>query len=253
MRCWDGAWYVRAFYDNGERMGSRDSSECRIDLLPQAFAVLAGMPDKDRVNTGLKSAVSELVSKDLRLVKLFTKPFQHCREQPGYVKAYPSGIRENGGQYTHSAVWLAIALLEWGETDEGFRILEMLNPANRALFPELMERYKLEPYYMAADIYTNKNAEGRGGWSIYTGAVSWYYRAVLEYLLGFKLCGDYVLLKPKLPSSWQKAKLTANVSGTALTISFLCGEKPGMLLDGEAAERIPLDQKHHNVEIILEK
>ncbi|MCL2033936.1 MAG: hypothetical protein FWG94_04305 [Oscillospiraceae bacterium] len=253
IRCWDGAWYVRAFYDNGERMGSRDSSECRIDLLPQAFAVLAGMPDKDRVDTGLKSAVSELVSKDLRLVKLFTKPFQHCREQPGYVKAYPSGIRENGGQYTHSAVWLAIALLEWGKTDEGFKIIEMLNPANRALFPELMEKYKLEPYYMPADIYTNKNAEGRGGWSIYTGAVSWYYRAVLEYLLGFKLCGGYAVLKPKLPSGWNEAKLSASVCGTPLEISFLRGEKQEMLLDGAPAERIPLDGKRHDVKFIAEK
>ena len=253
VRCWDGAWYVRAFYDNGERMGSRDSSECRIDLLPQAFAVLAGMPDKERVNTGLESARAELIDQDLRLVKLFTKPFQHCREQPGYVKAYPSGIRENGGQYTHSAVWLAIALLEWGKIDEGWNILEMLNPANRALFPELMQRYKLEPYYMAADIYTNRDAAGRGGWSIYTGAVSWYYRAVLEYLLGFKLCGEYVKLEPKLPSSWQNAKLTANISGTALTIIFTRGDAQGMLLDGVKTEKIPLDGKHHSVELILEK
>jgi cyclic beta-1,2-glucan synthetase len=250
---WDGAWYLRAFYDNGARMGSHESGECRIDLLPQSFAVFAGMPDKDRVQTALKSAMETLVDEKLRLVRLFERPFQNGVEQPGYVKAYPAGLRENGGQYTHAAVWFAISLLESGKAEEGWRLLEMLNPANRAAHPELGAAYKIEPYYMAADIYTNPNAAGRGGWSIYTGAASWYYRAVLENLMGLKLHGETAEITPRLPQHWKTANMKAKIRGTTLDISYrpAYGQEPGTLVDGVANPRIPLDGHDHTVEVLF--
>ncbi len=248
---WDGNWYLRAFYDNGGRMGCHESTECSIDLLPQSFAVLADMPDKKRIKTALDSAAKALVDEKLRLVKLFDKPFNTCREQPGYVKAYPPGIRENGGQYTHAAVWFAIALMQAGRPDDGFGIIEMLNPVDRAAHPELGPGYKLEPYCMAADVYTNPHAAGRGGWSAYTGAVSWYYRAVVEHLLGFKLKGDHAELDPRIPSHWESAGLTAKVRGAEIKITIARGGGPRMLVDGEAAESILLDGKDHAVKITL--
>jgi cyclic beta-1,2-glucan synthetase len=250
---WDGTWYLRAFYDNGARMGSHESGECRIDLLPQSFAVLAGMPDKARVQTALRSAMETLVDEKLRLVRLFDKPFQNGVEQPGYVKAYPAGLRENGGQYTHAAVWFAIALLESGNPDEGWRLLEMLNPANRAAHHELGAAYKLEPYYMAADIYANPNAAGRGGWSIYTGAASWHFRAVTENLMGLKLRGDYAEISPNLPSHWKSANMQAKIRGATLDISYrpAYGKNPGTLVDGALAARVPLDGQDHSIEVLF--
>jgi cyclic beta-1,2-glucan synthetase len=250
---WDGAWYLRAFYDNGGRMGGHDSGECHIDLLPQSFAALAGMPDKSRVESAVKSALGILLDEKLRLVRLFDRPFQNGVEQPGYVKAYPAGLRENGGQYTHAAVWFAIALLESGKTGEGWRVLEMLNPANRAADPALGPAYKLEPYYMAADIYTNPNAPGRGGWSIYTGAASWYFRAVLENLMGLKLHGDYAEISPRFPPHWKTAGLKAKIRGATLDISYrpAYGREPGTLVDGIASPCIPLDGHDHTIEVLI--
>jgi cyclic beta-1,2-glucan synthetase len=226
-------------------MGSQHSEECRIDLLPQSFAVFADMPNRDRVETALRSAYDRLVDHRLRLVKLFDPPFQHSAQQPGYVKAYPSGLRENGGQYTHSGVWFAMALLEFGMTEEGWQVLAMLNPADRAAHPELARRYALEPYYMAADLYANPDAPGHGGWSLYTGAASWYYRAVTETLLGLKISGGILRVQPKLPRSWEKAAVTLTLRGGKISLQFLRGDAPKLLCDGKEAGFIPLDGKNH--------
>lgn len=187
--CWDGNWYLRAFYDDGTPLGSHKSEECRIDLLSQSFAVFAGMPDASRVQTALDSALDRLVDHEGRIVKLFTPPFDRSDHNPGYIKAYPTGIRENGGQYTHAAIWLALALLEAGRAEEGWRLLDMLNPASRCTDAALAQSYKTEPYYLAADIYTHAGCCGHGGWSIYTGAAAWYYRAVVGGLLGLGFHG----------------------------------------------------------------
>ncbi|MCL2857198.1 MAG: hypothetical protein FWE19_05695 [Oscillospiraceae bacterium] len=247
--CWDGEWYIRAFFDDGEKMGAAGNAECSIDLLPQSFAVLAGMPDKGRVEQGLKSAYEKLVDSRLRLVRLFRESFKDTHQQPGYVKAYPEGIRENGGQYTHAAVWFAIALLRAGKREEGFALLQMLNPVNRASHPELFEQYKLEPYYIPADIYTNPAAPGRGGWSIYTGAASWYLRAVWEEIIGLKIRGDHIVFEPQLPAEWNGAGVKAEISGTKLDIEFVRGVAPGMSMDGKGVARIPLDGGEHKVRV----
>ncbi len=246
--CWDGEWYIRAFFDSGEKMGSHSSSECSIDLLPQTFAVFSGMPDTQRVEQGMTSAYTRLVDPRLQLVRLFTPAFQYSHQNPGYVKAYLSGLRENGGQYTHSAVWFAMALLEMGRVEEGCAILRMLNPAHRSSDPKLAEIYKLEPYYMTADIYTNPHAPGRGGWSMYTGAASWYYRGVVETLLGLRVQGDKVRFSPRLPGDWPEAGLDLVLSGTPITVCIKPGE-PGMVCDGKQAEWIPLDGTPHKVEV----
>ncbi|MCL1788936.1 MAG: hypothetical protein FWG33_01100, partial [Oscillospiraceae bacterium] len=174
---WDGEYYLRAFYDNGSAMGGRDSDKCRIDLLPQAFSVLAGMPNHERVSEAVNSALRELYDSGNRIIKLFTPPFDRDNPSdpdPGYVMSYPGGVRENGGQYTHAAVWLVLACHKLGLEDKAVELLNALSPMNRP------KEYKTEPYYLAADIYTSPKAYGRGGWSIYTGAAGWYYKVLSE-------------------------------------------------------------------------
>jgi len=247
--CWDGDWYIRAFFDDGEKMGAAGQTECYIDLLPQSFAVLAEMPNKDRIERGLQSAIDNLVDERLRLVRLFRESFHNTHQQPGYVKSYPEGIRENGGQYTHAAVWFAIALLRAGKKDKGFQILQMINPVNRASHKELFEQYKLEPYYIPADIYTNPAAPGRGGWPIYTGAASWYLRAVWEELIGLHLRGDHLVFRPQLPSEWDRVGVKAEISGTILDVEIVRGVRCGITLDGIPVDRIPLDGGEHKVRV----
>ena len=249
--CWDGEWYVRAFYDNGEPMGSRNNQECSIDLLPQSFAVAANLPNRERIAQGLSAAWERLVDPKLRLVRLFTEAFRHSEQQPGYIKAYPRGIRENGGQYTHSAVWFALALLHFGRREEGWQILEMLNPVDRSGYRSLAEIYKLEPYYIAADIYTNPAVPGRGGWSIYTGAAAWYFRVIFEELLGLTLRGNFLYVTPRLSSAWNRAELLAQVRGTKLTLRYERGEEPGLYVDGRKVEKIPLDGGEYTVRVVF--
>ncbi len=249
--CWEGRWYLRAFYDDGEPMGSVNAEECRIDLLPQSFASIAGMSNSERVNSALDCAMSELVDEEKRIVRLFAPPFSRSRQNPGYVKFYPSGIRENGGQYTHSAIWLAIGLFEAGRVDEGYHVLQMLNPADRCKNKELADAYKLEPYYLAADISTNQDALGHGGWSIYTGAAAWYYRGVMQWLLGITLRGDHLLLTPKLPIDWPGFDLEAVIMGTRLSITVKRTGTSALFCDGKPTDQIELDGQPHSVELTL--
>lgn len=168
----ENGYYLRAFYDSGEKMGARDSRYCKIDLLPQAFAALANLPDKEKTKSALDNAYKQLVDEKNRIIKLFTPAFGEeiaPETDPGYVKSYPEGVRENGGQYTHAAVWLALAFLRFGDRARAKKLAEMLSPCARG------EIFGNEPYYMTADIYANPQAYGRGGWSIYTGAAGWYY------------------------------------------------------------------------------
>ncbi|MCL2071994.1 MAG: hypothetical protein FWH07_07165, partial [Oscillospiraceae bacterium] len=174
---WDGEHYLRAFYDDGTEMGGSKSDKCRIDLLPQVFSVFAGMPDPTRVSDAMNSALRELYDSENRIIKLFSPPFDRdnpSTPDPGYVMSYPAGVRENGGQYTHAAVWLALACHKLGMEDKARELITALSPANRP------KEYKTEPYYLSADIYTNPKAYGRGGWSIYTGSAGWYYKALNE-------------------------------------------------------------------------
>jgi len=173
--CWDSEHYLRGFFDDGSKLGSSESEKCRIDLLPQAFCVLAGMSDSERVNKAVNSALRELYDSENRIVKLFTPPFTHTDSpDSGYVMSYPAGVRENGGQYSHAVNWLILACHKLGREDKASELAHSFAPFSRGA------SYKTEPYYLAADIYTNPKAYGRGGWSIYTGAASWYYRVLRE-------------------------------------------------------------------------
>jgi len=200
---WDGRWYRRAYFDNGEPLGSASSPECRIDALPQAWSVLSGAGRDDRAELAMQSVLEHLVDWNLGVVRLFTPPFDQAPWDPGYIKGYVPGVRENGGQYTHAAVWvtMAAAALHQGET--AWRLFEAINPIAHGDTPEGIARYKVEPYVVAADVYTARGHEGRGGWTWYTGSAAWMYRLLTDTLLGLRLEVDHLRLEPILPPGWK--------------------------------------------------
>ena len=218
---WDGEYYLRAFYDDGSPMGGKDCDSCKIDLLPQAFATLCGLPDKERNKTALKSAIARLVDQEKGIIKLFDPPFEKGRgsHDPGYVSSYPAGVRENGGQYTHAAVWLCLACFKAGLKEEGWRLLKMLSPANRP------PQFGNEPYAMTADVYTNPNCYGRGGWSLYTGAAGWYWQCILEGLFGVEIKGRRLTASPNLPDGLNGACLEIALGRDKAKITFVKGKK----------------------------
>ncbi|MBI4493013.1 MAG: DUF3131 domain-containing protein, partial [Chloroflexi bacterium] len=199
---WDGEWYRRAYFDDGTPLGSRDNAEARIDSLPQSWAVLSGAADPARAERALRSVEEHLVRSADELVLLFTPPFEKSALDPGYVKGYPPGVRENGGQYTHAALWVAMAFARRGEGDRAVEILRMLNPVEHARTPEAVERYRVEPYVVAADVYSLEGHVGQGGWTWYTGSAGWMYRIWLEEVLGLKLRGSELRLDPAIPADW---------------------------------------------------
>ncbi len=216
-----GDRYVRAFRDDGRVIGSRDSEYCKIDSLSQSFAVFCGMPDKGRTHTALMTAYKELYDRENGIVKLLSPPFGQEEKNVGYISSYPEGIRENGGQYTHAAVWLSAALLEAGYTEEGYEILNVLNPLNKYKDEKTAQRYMTEPYYMCADVYSAKGAEGRGGWSLYTGSAAWYYKTVYEKLLGIKMRNGRFFVSPHLPKEIKSYTAKITVGGKVTDISVL--------------------------------
>jgi cyclic beta-1,2-glucan synthetase len=204
---WDGEWYLRATFDAGTPLGSSANEEARIDSLPQSWAWLSGAADPDRADRALESAWKHLVREDEGLVLLLTPPFDKSEPSPGYIKAYPPGVRENGGQYTHAALWFAMALARRGDGTRAAKMLRMLNPIERARDPETVWRYGLEPYVVAADVYRLPGQIGQGGWSWYTGSAAWMYRAWVEEVLGLKVRGDHMQLNPVIPGWWEGFRL----------------------------------------------
>jgi cellobiose phosphorylase len=205
---WDGAWYVRAFDDDGKPFGSAASRECRIDALPQAWSVLSHAGSAEHRKQALESAWEALVRPHEQIAVLLTPPFDRTTRDPGYIKAYPPGVRENGGQYTHAAVWLAWALAEAGETERAWSLCRMLCPARHAARPADVTRYRVEPYVLAADVYGPPLHTGRGGWTWYTGAASWYRRFIVEALLGIRWKAEEIVFHPLLPADWDGFEAT---------------------------------------------
>ena len=203
-QAWDGEWYRRAYFDDGTPLGSRDNQEARIDSLAQSWGVISGAADPERARQALQSVEDYLIRAHERMILLFTPPFEHSALDPGYVKSYPPGVRENGGQYTHAAIWVALAFARQGEGDRATALLRMLNPVEHAHTPEDVERYKVEPYVVAADVYALEGQLGRGGWTWYTGSSGWMYRVWIEDILGFKLRGDQLTIDPVLPHDWHE-------------------------------------------------
>jgi cyclic beta-1,2-glucan synthetase len=200
---WDCDWYLRATFDDGTPVGSSANEEAKIDSLPQSWAWLNGAADKDRAGRALESAWKHLVREDEGLVLLFTPPFDKSMPSPGYIKGYPPGVRENGGQYTHAALWFAMAMARRGDGERAVKMLRMLNPIEHARDPDTVWRYGVEPYVIAADVYRLPERLGQGGWSWYTGAAAWMYRAWVEEVLGLKIRGKQMQVSPVIPGWWE--------------------------------------------------
>ena len=206
-KAWDGEWYLRATFDDGSPIGSAASQEAKIDSLPQSWAWLSGAGDRERARMAIQSAWVNLVLEDQKLALLFKPPFDKAAPSPGYIQGYPPGVRENGGQYTHAALWLAMAFARSGDGDRAVRLLRMLNPIEHARNAEEVWRYGVEPYVVASDVYRLPGREGQGGWTWYTGSAAWMYRAWIEEVLGVKICGDRFTVDPVIPHSWDRFSL----------------------------------------------
>jgi cyclic beta-1,2-glucan synthetase len=246
---WDGTYYRRGYFDDGSPLGSSTSDECRIDSLAQSWSVLSGEGDPERAAQAMDAVLEKLVDSQAGIIRLFTPPFQDTRKDPGYIKAYPPGVRENGGQYTHAAIWVVLALAALKRGDDAWKCFQMLNPINHALDRDSAETYRVEPYVVAADVYGHGSHTGRGGWTWYTGSAGWLYRAATEGILGIRRQGDRLFVNPALPTGWDgfTAELTIDdtvhkitVEGDKVTIDGQAvNETEGFLLAGATAKRLP--------------
>ena len=205
---WDGEWYRRAYFDDGTPLGSAGNTECRIDSIAQSWGIISGAAERARGVRAMAAVEKHLVRRAEGLMLLFSPPFDRASPDPGYIKGYPPGIRENGGQYTHAAIWSVIAFAALGEGDKAGELFSLLNPINHANTRAGVSRYKVEPYVVAADIYAEPPHVGRGGWTWYTGSAGWMYRAGIEWILGFRLRGAVLHLDPCIPRAWRNFEIT---------------------------------------------
>ena len=205
---WDGQWYRRAYYDDGTPLGSASGDECKIDSIAQSWSVISGAGGAVRQQLAMRAFNAQLVDEHTRLIMLLTPPFNRGDHDPGYIKGYLPGVRENGAQYTHAALWGVLATAMQGDGDRAFDLFQMLNPLTHSATAADVDRYKVEPYVVAADVYTAQSQLGRGGWTWYTGSASWMYRVGIENLLGFTKVGDTLRIAPCVPTAWPKYEIT---------------------------------------------
>jgi len=256
---WDGAWYRRAYYDDGAPIGAHESQDCRIDAIAQSWSVIAG-GDAARARRAVESSLSELVVEDERLMRLLDPPFTHTEHDPGYIRSYPPGVRENGGQYTHGVLWTVQALCLLGEGERAHHLFSLFNPIHHATAPDEVKRYRVEPYVVAADVYASTEHAGRGGWTWYTGSAAWMYRIAVENMLGLQRRGDSLHVSPCIPPSWTEHEVTYRYGQSELQLHFENprGVSGGVLrleLDGRALPDsvLPLvdDGRRHRARIVL--
>jgi cyclic beta-1,2-glucan synthetase len=243
-QAWDGEWYRRAWFDDGAPLGSASSEECRIDAIAQSWAVLSGAGSPERAAQAMAAVARHLIAPADKLARLFTPPFDKTPHDPGYIKGYPPGIRENGGQYTHAAAWSVMAFAGVGEGDEAHALFSMLNPINHALTRADVHRYKVEPYVVAADVYAAPGHVGRGGWTWYTGSAAWMQRAGMESILGLRRKGDVLIVDPCIPKAWPgfTASLRHGASRYEVVVENPDGVMRGVqaaLLDGREIDARP--------------
>ncbi|HSM59629.1 MAG TPA: hypothetical protein VK849_02480, partial [Longimicrobiales bacterium] len=219
-------------YDDGTPLGSSTNEEGRIDSLPQSWAVLSGAADPDRARTALDAVWRELVDPEDMIVKLLSPPYHHTRRQPGYIKSYPPGVRENGGQYTHAAVWVGWAWAALGDGDRATEIFRLLSPVLRSATPDGARRYRVEPYVVAADIYGGRPHGGRGGWTWYTGSAAWLYRLATEAILGIDFVPGGLRLRPCIPRGWPGYEIVHRSGAATYTITV---ENPEMRSTGKVS------------------
>ncbi|MEO6319743.1 MAG: glycosyl hydrolase family 65 protein, partial [Polaromonas sp.] len=217
---WDGAWFRRAFFDNGDPLGADTNEECRIDLIAQSWAVLSGASTPAFTTSAMLALNNQLIDEKAGLLRLLDPPFQHSANNPGYIQAYPPGVRENGGQYSHAGVWALMAQALSGDTEGAWRSFEDLSPAHRSEHPERGPAYELEPYVIAGDVYSAPPYVGRGGWSWYTGSAAWLYRAAIETLLGLAVQPGRLSLSPRLPAHWPAVALRLKLQGHDITVHW---------------------------------
>jgi cellobiose phosphorylase len=259
LHAWDGEWYRRAYFDNGEPLGSKNNQECCIDSLPQSWSVISGAGNLRRTAQAMDQVDKQLVNRNDNLIQLFTPPFDKSILNPGYIKGYVPGVRENGGQYTHGAIWAAMAFALMGETERSWELFGLLNPVQHGKTAEQIAIYKVEPYVVAADVYACAPHTGRGGWTWYTGSSSWMYRLLVETLLGVNRSGNKLNLLPLLPQDWNSYKVHYRFAKTVYHITFnriTDDSLSRLILDGkELSEKtvLPLedDLKEHFVEMWL--
>ncbi len=260
LHAWDGNWYLRAFYDDGARLGSSENDECRIDSIAQSWAVLSQASDPQRAAQAMESVDRLLIREADQLILLLTPPFDKTERDPGYIKGYPPGVRENGGQYTHAAIWAAWAFAMLGQGDRAGALFHLLNPVYHAETPEKAARYRVEPYGIAADIYSQPPYTGTGGWTGYTGSAGWMYRLGIEAILGIKRMGDTLKVDPCIPGNWPGFQLTYRFGKTPYLVHVENPEGVNrgvrqILLDGIPLSegRIPLsdDGRQHEVRVVM--
>jgi cellobiose phosphorylase len=255
---WDGQWYRRAYFDNGEPLGSAQNPECQIDSLPQSWAVISGAGSQDRVRTALDAVAHRLVRRESKLIQLLDPPFDKSQLEPGYIKGYVPGVRENGGQYTHAAIWTVMAFALKGENARAWELFKLINPILHTSTPEEIARYKTEPYVMAADVYSVPPHTGRGGWTWYTGSAGWMYRLILETFLGVEVAVDELRFTPKAPLDWKSFKLDYRYRETIYHITCINASgawkvPPRIFVDGKEQPQPVLnlvdDRREHFVEV----
>ncbi|MDO8207663.1 MAG: glucoamylase family protein [Gallionella sp.] len=263
---WDGEWYRRAYFDDGTPLGSSVNDECQIDSISQSWSVISNGGDPLRARQAMAAVDRRLVRRDAQLIQLLAPPFDKSALEPGYIKGYVPGVRENGGQYTHAAIWATMAYAMMGDKEHAWELFAMLNPINHSRTASEMERYKVEPYVMCADIYGASPHTGRGGWTWYTGAAGWMYRLTVETLLGLQLEADCLRIKPCIPADWNTYTIRYRYRETYYHITVIRVGAPsesGVTLDGvvvneagvaktaQTPGRIPLvdDKQEHHVEV----
>ena len=243
---WDGEWYRRGYFDDGTPLGSKDNKEACIDSLPQSWAVISGAGDPDRARRAMRSVNDHLIRRKEQMVLLLTPPFDQSRPHPGYIMGYPPGVRENGGQYTHASVWVAMAYARMGAGERAVEVLQMLNPVEHARTPNDYAIYRTEPYAVAADVYSIQSQSGRGGWTWYTGSAGWMYRVWLEEVLGFKLRGDRLSIEPAIPGNWPGYTITFRYGQTEYRIEVENGGRPS-----EQEIRLKDDHQNHTIHVTV--
>jgi cellobiose phosphorylase len=257
-QAWDGAWYRRAFYDDGTPLGSAANKECRIDSIAQSWSILSAAADPARAAQAMRSLDEQLVDERSGVMRLLTPPFNRVEKDPGYIAGYVPGVRENGGQYTHAAVWAIMAFARAGQVERAWQLLDFVNPLKHAIDRDAANIYKVEPYVAAADVLAIGQHAGRGGWTWYTGSAGWLYRLIVESLLGITREGDRLAFAPRLPQHWNGYRASYRTANTHFDIEILIeasSDKSVLTLDGDIREdlSVPIisDDARHVVKLVL--
>jgi cyclic beta-1,2-glucan synthetase len=235
LNAWDGQWYRRAYFDDGTPLGSHTNEECQIDSISQSWGVLSGAADPVRVRGAMEQVNQRLVRRDSGIIQLLDPPFDKAGPNPGYIRGYVPGVRENGGQYTHAAIWTAMAFARMGDSERAWELARMINPVMHGATAEGTAKYKVEPYVVTADVYAVAPHVGRGGWSWYTGSSGWMYRLILESLLGVTRTANHLALAPRMPAEWDRFSLTYRHGAASYVINVVKSAQaivPEMTVDG---------------------